>query len=135
MKNQMVQVFNQQILGIEPRPVGMMDPAEMAFSVKALRLEIIEMADAYDQGDLVGVVDALIDIDFFRRGILYKHGITPELYDRLFSVVYEKNMQKQLGKSKPDRAELPMDAIKPEGWMGPEEEIRRLLEEHMDAGE
>lgn len=135
MKNVMVMKFNQQVLGIAPRPLGLMDPSEMAFSVSALREEIGEMSDAYDIGDLVGVVDALADLDFFRRGILYKHGIPPELYDKIFAVVYEKNMEKRLGKPKEGRDQLPMDACKPDDWVGPEEEIRRLLEEYMDRGE
>lgn len=135
MKNVMVMDFNRKVIGIEPRPLGLMDPAEMSFSLKALREEIAEMSDAYDQGDLVGVVDALADLDYFRRGILYKHGITPELYDRIFAVVHECNMQKKMMPSKPTRNELPMDALKNVGWVGPEERIRELLEEHMDRGE
>jgi len=135
MKNEMVKAFNQVVIGIDPRPIGLMDPAEMSFSLKALREEIDEMSLAYDRGDLVGVVDALADLDYFRRGILYKHGITPGLYDRVFAVVHECNMSKRLGVPKPERSELPEDAVKPEGWVGPEERIRQLLEEHMDSGE
>lgn len=135
MKNVMVMNFNQKILGIEPRPIGLMDPAEMSFSVKALTEEIEEMSLAFDKGDLVGVIDALADLDYFRRGILYKHGITPQLYDKIFAVVHECNMGKCLGTPKASRAELPEDAVKPDDWIGPEDEIRRLLEEYMDAGQ
>lgn len=133
--DEMAAEFNQKVMKIEPRKLGMMDPAEMAFAAKSLREEIVEMVDAFDLGDLVGVVDALIDLDFFRRGILYKHGITPELYEKLFAVVWSKNMKKELGQPKPTRCELALDAIKPIGWVGPEDEIRQLLEEHMDAGQ
>jgi len=135
MKNAMVKAFNQVIIGIEPRPLGLMDPSEMSFSLDALREEIKEMSDAYDAGDLVGVIDALADLDYFRRGILYKHGITPDLYDRIFEAVHQCNMSKRLGAPKPSRAQLAEDAIKPEGWVGPEDRIRQLLEEHMDRGE
>lgn len=134
-KSELVQVFNQEIMKVQPRSLGLMDPAEMAFSVKALREEVTEMMEAYDLGDLVGVVDALIDLDFFRRGILYKHGITPDLYDKLFAVVWGKNMEKRLGTPKATRCELAMDATKPADWVGPEDQIRALLEEHMDRGE
>lgn len=133
--SELVALFNQKIMKIDPRPIGLMDPAEMAFSAKSLREEIVEMVDAYDSGDLVGVIDALIDLDFFRLGILYKHGITEELYEKLFTVVWSKNMKKELGQPKPTRCELALDAIKPPGWVGPEDEIRQLLEEHMDAGQ
>lgn len=133
--DEMAAEFNRKVMKIEPRQLGMMDPAEMAFAAKSLREEIVEMVDAFDLGDLVGVVDALIDLDFFRRGILYKHGITPELYEKLFAVVWSKNMKKELGQPKPTRCELALDAIKPVGWVGPEDEIRQLLEEHMDAGQ
>lgn len=135
MKNEMVRKFNQQVLSIDPRPLGLMDPAEMSFSLEALREEVTEMADAYDKGDLVGVVDALIDLDFFRRGILYKHGVTPELYDKMFEVVARKNMEKVQGRCKENRDFLPFDAVKPDDWVGPEEELRILLEQHMDSGE
>ena len=135
LKNKMVIAFNREIMKVQPRQLGLMDPAEMAFSVKALREEIVEMVDAYDRGDLVGVVDALIDLDYFRRGILYKHGITPELYDRLFQAVHHKNMCKELGQPKSSRSELALDAIKPHSWEGPEDQLRLLLEEHMDSGQ
>lgn len=135
MKNKMVARFNLEKLSIQPRRLGLMDPAEMSFSIGALREEIDEMSEAFDLGDLVGVVDALIDLDFFRRGILYKHGISPELYDKLFSVVYQKNMEKVVGVKRGREHYSVVDVVKCEGWVGPEDQLRELLEEHMDRGE
>lgn len=127
--------FNQKIMQVEPRPLGLMDPSEMAFSATSMREEVQEMLDAYDLGDLVGVVDAMTDLDFFLRGIRYKHGITEELYEKIFQVVFDCNMKKTLGQPKPTRSELALDAIKPITWVGPEDKIRELLEQHMDAGQ
>lgn len=125
---QRVMQFNREVLGIEPRPLGMMDAAEMSFSEGAIREELVELRNAFDAGDLVGVVDALVDLDFFLRGIVYKHGITPEMYSRIFAVVHEANMRKVLGKPKESRCQLGEDAIKPDGWESPEDKIRAILE-------
>lgn len=124
--------FNQEILGIGERPVGLLDAAEMMLSLKQLREEIQEMEDAFNKGDLVGVVDGLVDLDFFTRGVVYKHGLCPEAYSRCFKAVFEANMQKALGKKKGrDEFGDVADAIKPEGWQPPEELIRTILEEYV----
>lgn len=125
--------FNREILGIATRPIGLMDPAEMMLSLKQLREEIQEIEDAFNEGNLVGVVDGLVDLDYFARGVVYKHGISPMLYRKCFAAVHDANMAKMLGKKKGrDEFGDVADAVKPEGWIAPEEKIRVLLEEAMD---
>lgn len=120
--------FNQKILGIAPRKVGLQNANEFDLSMHQLQEEITEIIEAYLNQDLVGVIDGLIDLDYFLKGVIYKHGLTPSLYENLFTQVHEANMDKKKGVKKGregygDAA----DAIKPQGWVPPEDRIRKIL--------
>lgn len=127
--SQVVQ-FNLQVLGIQDRKLGLMSPNEFSLSLKQLREEVKEMEEAYDRGDLVGVVDGMVDLNFFLLGVVYKHGISEKLYEKLFSAVSQANMEKKKGvKSGREGFGDAADAIKPEDWVPPEERIATLLDE------
>lgn len=129
-----VVTFNQQILGVQPRKLGLMRPDEFSLSLTQLREEIKEMEDAYDEGGLVGVVDGLIDLHFYLLGVIYKHGIPEILYEKLFDQVYQANMTKVRGvNAKREGFGDAADAVKPEGWIAPEDRISRLLENFLDG--
>lgn len=126
--------FNREILSIQERPVGLMSPNEFNLSMRQLREEISEMEDEYDRGNLVGVVDGMIDLHFFLLGVIYKHGLKEELYEKLFHEVYSANMEKKAGVKKGREGfGNAADAVKPEGWIPPEERLARILENHMDG--
>lgn len=123
-------IFNELILNIGGRELSLQDPKEFLLSLHQLREEIDEIQLAYGEGDLAGVVDGLVDLDFFQKGMLHKMGITEEKYDKCFDAVYDANMKKKLG-TKEGRHGYGqnMDAVKPEGWAPPEELIKKILEE------
>jgi len=123
-----VEQFNQEILKIEPREVGLMGEQEFRLSMQQLREEISEIEDAYAEGDLVGVLDGLIDLDYFQKGVVYKHGISAEVYKLLFGQVHHCNMTKKKGvKETRQGFGDSADAIKPTGWIAPETKIRDTL--------
>lgn len=123
-----VEIFNKQVLGIEPRDLGMMPKDEFKLSMAQLREEIEEIEEAYDEGNLVGVVDGLIDLDYFHKGIIYKHGINYAIYHMLFGQVHESNMTKKKGVKETRRGfGDAADAIKPQGWVAPETKIYETL--------
>lgn len=124
----MVEYFNRHVLGITPRNIGLLGEDEFRLSMRQLREEIEEIEKAYEEGNLVGVVDGLIDLDYYHKGIVYKHGVTPALYLQGFETVHRYNMAKKLGVN-PQRQGFggSADAIKPEDWVGPEEELNTLL--------
>lgn len=126
--HKLVVQFNQEVLGVEPRKLGLMPPLEFSLSLKQLREEVTEMEEAYDKGDLVGVVDGLIDLNYFLLGVVYKHGISEETFNELFSVVHEANLEKKLGVKKGREGfGGSADAVKPEGWVPPEDRINEIL--------
>lgn len=127
--------FNQKVLNIKPRELGLMDHDEFQLSLAQFREETGEIAQAYDIGDLVGVIDGVIDLHFFLLGVVYKHGIPEELYKDLFMAVADANMEKKLGvKSGREGFGNSADAIKPEGWVAPEVRIRNLIEKYLEKG-
>ena len=130
--HKMVENFNRKILGIQRRQLGLMNPEEFKLSLTQLREEIQEIEDAYNEGDLVGVIDGLIDLDYFQKGVVYKHGVGRSLYRKLFSAVHHCNMTKKKGvKETRQGFGDSADAIKPQGWVPPEEAIRLILEQEV----
>jgi predicted HAD superfamily Cof-like phosphohydrolase len=120
--------FNQQVLKIEPREVGPLTPAEFDISVKALKEEIEEFATAYEAIDIIGQIDAMVDLQYFAMGVLYKLGMTAEQINKCCTAVHKANMGKKLG-IKPSRGDgSAADAIKPDGWVAPELAIMQILE-------
>lgn len=124
--------FNQDILEIAERKIGLQALDEFNLSLHQLREEIDEMEEKYHQGDLVGVLDGLIDLDYFQKGVVYKMGITEQLYNRLFGIVHDANMAKAMGK-KATRLGYgnAADAVKPDGWIPPEETMYEVIMEEL----
>lgn len=126
----LVEKFNQEKLGILFRHIGLMEESEFRLSLHQLREEIDEIEEAYEQGNLVGVVDGMIDLDYYLKGVVYKHGIDRDLYQKLFKVVHKANMAKVKGvKETRQGYGNAADALKPEGWVPPEVELQKILEE------
>jgi len=121
--------FNQRVLKVEPKPtIALQDPDAFRLSLAQMREELDEMENAYEQGDLIGVIDGLIDLDYFHKGVVYKHGIGVALYNELFVAVHEANMEKKLGvnHNRPGFNGA-ADAVKPEGWLPPEDRLRAII--------
>lgn len=102
--------------------VETMEPASMnamlEFRWKFLNEELVEMANAIDEGDAEGVVDALIDLCVVAIGTLDLYGVDAH---KAWDAVHAANMAKKVGikASRPNPLGLP-DLIKPEGWVGPD---------------
>lgn len=120
--------FNQRVLNIEPRPNDMLNTAEHDISVKCLTEEIDEFVEAHAKGDYIGCVDAIIDLMYFAVGVMYKMGLTPEEMDACMTAVHEANMEKKLGVNHRRGDGSAADAVKPEGWVSPEERIINILD-------
>lgn len=75
--------FNQKVLKIEQRPVNMLNRSEFDISVKCLNEEILEFIEAHGKGDMIGCIDAMIDLRYFATGILYKMGLNAAAIKRV----------------------------------------------------
>ena len=56
--------------------------------------EINEYKEACDNGDLVGILDAIIDVQYLLIGTAYKHGVTSEMLEDAYMEVHRSNMTK-----------------------------------------
>lgn len=119
--------FNQKILGIAPRPHHPLEGGELEATKKAFDEEIREFNTAIQQGDFLGQIDALTDLKYFIDGALYKMGLTADQINGCAFAVHDANMEKKLGVVE-KRGNPLGDAVKPEGWVGPEERIAEILE-------
>lgn len=119
--------FNEEILGIRNRKKGLLNESELRITEEALCEEVGELIQAHESGDYLGAVDALIDNIYFAIGALHKLGVTPDEMRACFKVVHQCNMTKHFGRKDGRGDGLAADAIKPEGWSGPEEQLGEIL--------
>lgn len=123
--------FNQRVLKIDQRPIGLLNEAETEITVNCLNEEVREFEDAIHEGDLIGAIDALVDNIYFAVGGLYKLGLTPESIEACINEVHNANMEKKLGVNARRGDGQAADAVKPENWVGPEERITEVLDKQV----
>jgi len=119
-----IEEFNKEVVGIDRQDINSLENKESEWLVGALREEIDEYLDAQD---IVGKVDALIDLIYFAAGGLTRMGLTHEQSEAIFDIVHGANMKKAGGKKEGRAVEFELDAHKPEGWEAPEDRIKKIL--------
>lgn len=123
--------FNQQVLKIFDRPIDFQDYDEFKLSTIQLIEEVEEFIDAR-YTSVVDQLDALIDLQIFAKGIMYKLGINGSVdYSALFKIVMMANMSKKLGTNDDRSGFNAKDAVKPDDWVGPED----LIDEYLYSSE
>lgn len=117
-----VATFHEQILQVcaEPTP-GLISAEYCIERARFLHEELDEFCTASNNGDIVGVSDALADLVYVALGTAYKMGLP---FDKIWAAVHSANMRKVSGQTKRGNK---VDAKKPEGWIGPEAEIARAI--------
>ena len=126
----MVEEMNRKIVKVPVREVGPIeDSKEVGYLIGCLREEIDEFEEAIDQ-DFIGQIDALIDLIYFAAGGLTRMGIPSALSEQIFAAVHDANMTKRNGVKTERSISHELDAVKPEGWVGPEERIIKLVESY-----
>lgn len=125
--SEMVCQFNEEVLKIEPRQFNNLSIDEFNMSKTCLLEEVDEFVEAYKNEDFIAQLDSLIDLIYFAVGIMYKMGLGPSQIDGSFEAVHLANLQKKLGVN--SKREFGVaDAVKPSGWVPPEQRIREILE-------
>jgi len=119
--------FNQRILEIDQRPVGMMNVEEVEHTLDCLNEEVDEFSLAASMSDVVLSIDSLIDLIYFAVGAMYKFGLTKEQIEECILAVHEANMTKRRGVVERRAVDGAADAVKPEGWQSPENRIAKIL--------
>lgn len=117
---QQVVEFNREILRITPPPLRVLPKHQAEILSKQLREEIAEFEEAHAKDDLIGCIDALLDLVYFAFGGLYKKGVNDEDFHAIFTIVHTQNMLKKKGVVEKRKVHGAEDAIKPEDWQAPE---------------
>ena len=109
--------------GVTPLPEDVLQ-----FRQIFLQEELNEFLEAHDRGDLVKAFDALLDLTYVVKGTALMMGITPLQWSQGFEAVQKANMTKTRTPSAlHSKRGHAFDVIKPEGWVGPEVELSRIL--------
>lgn len=118
--------FNEEIVGVPEREINPLDQPTKEWTVRAYNEEIFEFHEAFDREDVVGMVDANLDLIYFAVGTLKKMGLTRLQVKQCMAAIHSANMTKAKGKlaKRGDHAE---DAVKPEGFVPPEAAIMQIL--------
>ena len=97
----------------------LLEPGVHDFRLKFMEEELVEYADAVQEGDLPKAADSLIDLVYVAMGTAVMMGIPWQL---LWEAVQNANMQKVRCESKDDSRSTrghAFDVVKPEGWEPP----------------
>lgn len=100
-------------------------PELAAIRAKFLKEEIKEYLEANEGKDLVEVLDAIVDAQFFLLGQVVIHGLQ-DVYQEAFDIIFESNMSKLGEDGKPIMRE-DGKIIKGPGYWKPTEKLRKLL--------
>ena len=111
-----------QIAMGEPAPL---QPTKLETERRSLRAKWMngEISEFSKSDDLLGQVDSMIDLIYFALGTLCEMGVPP---DEAFSAVHSANLRK-LGADGRPLLSSEGRIIKPDGWTGPETDIRDFL--------
>ena len=98
---------------------ALLDAKTMDYRMKFLEEELGELALSYEDGNIEGCADALVDLVYVAMGTACMMGLP---WERLWDEVQRANMSKRL--AKPDGSDSkrknPLDVVKPPGWVGPD---------------
>lgn len=93
--NYLEEVKKFMLIGNQPvlKKPTLIDANRAEFRINLIKEETKELIDAFEQGDLVGVMDALVDIQYVLSGAVHEFGVG-NLFNDLFAEVQRSNMTK-----------------------------------------
>jgi phosphoribosyl-ATP pyrophosphohydrolase len=113
-----VEAFNKDITALPiPETPTVLSKIRLESSVQALNEELKEFHDATVDGDVLEAADGLIDLIYFALGRLTEMGVPAQA---VFDEVHRANMSKTRGTKSTREGWGGHDAVKPEGWKGPD---------------
>lgn len=118
--------FNEQIIGT---PVNqglvMLTEKQHDWTQGFCLEELSELHEAFDQQDMVKVVDSVGDLIYGAMGTFKKMGLTREQVRAVFEVIHTANMTKKKGVVATRGSDE--DAAKPANFVPPDEQIGIIL--------
>ena len=116
--------FNEQVIGTGDVEINPLTVKQFEWTTKFVQEELTEFHDAFMEQDIVKMVDAIGDLIYGAMGTFKKMGLTREHVRLCFAAIHAANMTKKRGDKGRGSDE---DAIKPEGFVPPEEAISEIL--------
>ena len=121
--------FNKKVIGIDEPKTRLLNTSEREWLITALNEEIEELKTAWENESLIDSIDAILDLTYFAIGGLVRQGLKPSQIEACFNAIHHANMSKAKGvKQGRENFDGVGDAIKPEGWMSPEEKMKTIIE-------
>lgn len=105
-------------LPVKDRP-DISDPKTNALRINLLAEELDELKDALEDGDIVEVLDALIDLQYVLDGAFLSFGLHP-VKEHAFNEVHSSNMSKLDAEGKPIRRESDGKILKGPNYFEPD---------------
>jgi len=99
----------------------LLEPQHLSIYARFLMEELSELLKAHEKNDLVDAADAIADLAYVTMGCAHHMGLP---LSQILDIVHDCNMQKVPGATNRGTQQ---DAMKPEGWTGPEEHIALIL--------
>ena len=144
--------FNQEIIGLGPTEY--LNPERLQWFKNTINEELGEFEAANEKykmdyeaskrinvtedqllEDKVDMLDAIMDLIYFALGRLYEIGCTEDDFAAMWNAIHHANMTKKRGNKGRGSDD---DAIKPEGWQGPEQvfiKYKKGLKNQLDTCE
>jgi NTP pyrophosphatase (non-canonical NTP hydrolase) len=114
--------FHQQVLQQPPQPCAILERIDAMDRLLFMYEELTEFDNALLKEDMVGMADALADLVYVAIGTAYMLGLP---FQEIWNAVQKANMAKVAGTTK---RKMRVDAMKPAGWVGPEAEILKAIQ-------
>ena len=125
---QQVKEFHSKFEFPVAQPITVGHRALPSMRAQFLEEEIQELKVAAITCDVVGYFDAILDIIYVAIGTGFYAGISVEQMVEGFAAVHACNMQKvKVAHAGESKRGTKYDAKKPEGWTGPEAELKKIL--------
>jgi predicted HAD superfamily Cof-like phosphohydrolase len=116
--------FNEQVIGTDDVELNPLTEKQFRWTEKFVLEELTEFAEAFQQQDIVGMVDAIGDLIYGAMGTFKKMGLSREQVRQAFAAIHAANMTKKRG----DKGRgLDEDAVKPADFVPPEQVIASIL--------
>jgi predicted HAD superfamily Cof-like phosphohydrolase len=116
--------FNEQVIGTGDVELNALTEKQHKWTQTFVTEELAELQEAFDEQDIVKMVDAVGDLIYGAMGTFKKMGLSRDHVRAVFQAIHNANMTKKRGDKGRGSDE---DAVKPVDFVPPEEAIAEIL--------
>lgn len=117
--------FNEQVVKVADTQINPLDKKRFDWTIKFCEEELEEFGEAYDNQDVVKMVDGICDLIYGAMGTLRKMGLTRQQAYDSFMAIHAANMTKVKGEVANRGGDE--DATKPADFVPPDQAIGHIL--------